>query len=122
LAARAKRAEKVRGRIREFERVMQLMERFKQHADVLENAVGADFAMKGPGRRYVHRAADLPFIAERLLSSYLLIVAFPAVDALDGGGILMALERARSTICDMLSDLPPDGGGDQAVSNANRPA
>jgi hypothetical protein len=101
---------------------MELMERFKQHAGAVEKAVGANFVMRGPGKRYVHRVADLPFIAERLLSSYLLIVEFPSLDALEGGGILMTLERARSTICDMLGDLPPDGGGDRALSNANRSA
>jgi hypothetical protein len=108
------------GVLREVERVMRLIARFNQHSAVLESAIGGNFVTRGPGKRYIHRAADLPFIAERLLSSYVLVVVFRSVEALDSDGVLLALGRARSTICDMLGDLPPDGGGDRALSNANR--
>ncbi len=103
-----------------FSRYLDTLERFKQHAAVLDAAVGAEFVKRGPGKRYVHRQADLPFIAERFLSSYLLIIAFGDPDLVDEGGAVLALERARSGICTMLEDLPPDNGGDRALSNANR--
>ena len=106
----------------EVSRYMDALDRFKQHSAVLDSAVGADFVKRGPGKRYVHRSADLPFIAERFLSAYLLIIAFEHADVLDEGGAILALERARSAVTDMLETLPPDGGGDRALSNANRRA
>jgi len=94
--------------------------RFEQHAAVLERAVGVDFVRKGPGKRYLHRQADLPFIAERFLSSYVLIIGFRAAGDVDAQGVVLALERARATISDLLAGLPPDGGGHEAISNAMR--
>jgi hypothetical protein len=94
--------------------------RFEQHAAVLARAVGVDFAKKGPGNRYLHRHADLPFIAERFLSSYVLIIGFREAADVDAQGVVLALERARATICDLLAGLPPDGGGHEALSNAMR--
>jgi len=93
---------------------------FEQHAAVLGRTVGVDFVKKGPGKRYMHRQADLPFIAERFLSSYVLIIAFREAADVDAQGVVLALERARATICDLLARLPPDGGGDEAISNAMR--
>src|SRR5262245_32269210 len=110
----------VQNRAREIARLGVRAERFKQHAAVLDDVVGIDFVRKGPGKRYVHRQANLPFIAERFLSSYLLIIAFRDVSAVDAQGVVLALERARATISDMLGSLPPDGGGYEAVSNAMR--
>jgi hypothetical protein len=97
-----------------------LLERSKQVAAALDAAVGADFVKRGPGKRYVHRQADLPFIAERFLSAYLLILAFSDAAAVDEGGAVFGLERARSVISALLEDLPPDGGGDRALSIAKR--
>ena len=96
------------------------IERFKPRFALLDEAVGVDFVRKGPGKRYVHREAALPFIAERYLSSYLLIIAFRDVDAVDAQGVVLALERARSVISDMLGDLPPDDGGDRAIAQSQR--
>jgi len=96
--------------------------RFKQHSALLDEACGVDFVRKGPGKRYVHREAALPFVAERLLSSYLLIIAFRDVRAVDAQGVVLCLERARSIISDMLGDLPPDDGGDRAIAYSQRPA
>jgi hypothetical protein len=89
---------------------------------LLDEAVGVDFVRKGPGKRYVHREAAFPFVAERFLSSYLLIIAFGDVGAVDAQGVILALERARSVISDMLGDLPPDDGGDRAIAHSQRPA
>jgi hypothetical protein len=94
--------------------------RFEQHAAVLERAVGVDFVKKGPGKRHLHRQPDLPFIAERFLSSYLLIIAFREAADVDAQGVVLALERARPTISDLLAGLPPDGGGHEAISNSMR--
>ena len=98
------------------------IEQFEPHAAALDEAVGVDFVRKGPGKRYVHREAALPFIAERYLSSYLLIIAFRDVGAVDAQGVILALERARAVISDMLEDLPPDDGGDRAIAHSQRPA
>ena len=106
--------------ISRYLRYFDSLERSKQCSPVLDAAVGADFVKRGPGKRYVHRQADLPFIAERFLSSYLLIIAFGAPAAVDQGGAVLALERARGVICAILEGLPPDGGGARALSSANR--
>jgi hypothetical protein len=106
----------------EASRYLNALERIKQYAAALDAAAGAEFVKRGPGKRYIHRQADLPFIAERFLASYILIIAFDDPDAVDRGGAVLALERARSAISTMLEDLPPDGGGDRALSNVNRGA
>ncbi len=89
---------------------LELMESFDRLTASVEKRVGPAFVKRGPGKRYIHRDAELPFVVERLLSSHLL----------DEGGVV--LERARPTICDMLEGLPPDDGGDRAFSSAKRPA
>lgn len=98
------------------------LKRFRPHSALLDEAVGVDFVRKGPGKRYVHREAARPFIAERFLSSYLLIIAFNDVGAVDAQGVVLTLERARSVISDLLGDLPPDHGGDRAIAHSQRPA
>ena len=96
------------------------VERIKPLSALLDETVGVDFVRKGPGKRYVHRGAEFPFIAERLLSSYLLIIAFREVSAVDAQGVVLTLERARPVISDMLGDLPPDDGGDRAIAHSQR--
>jgi hypothetical protein len=103
-------------------RYLDALQRIPRYAAALDAAAGAEFVKRGPGKRYIHREADLPFIAERFLASYILIIAFEDPDVVDGGGAILALERARSAISTMLEDLPPDGGGDRALSNVNRGA
>jgi hypothetical protein len=109
-------------RARALARYNARIERFKPHSALLDEAIGVDFVRRGPGKRYVHREAALPFVAERFLSSYLLIIAFRDVGAVDAQGVVLALERARSVISDMLGDLPPDDGGDRAIAHSQRPA
>jgi hypothetical protein len=108
--------------IRMLYRHIRFTNRFNEHSGVLDAVVGADFVRRGPGKRYVHDPADLPFIAERFVASYLLIIEFGFGAVLEERGAVRALEKARPVICDMLADLPPEDGGDRAVSNAGRVA
>lgn len=95
---------------------------FDRALDTIESLLGSDFVKRGPGKRHIHTEPGNMFVAERLLSSYLLIVLFTDDNAPDSVGATWVLEKERAALCDLLQDLPPDDDGDRALASARRPA
>jgi hypothetical protein len=105
---------------REFIRPIDLPkyeERKKDCIELLENRFGKNFLRKGRGKRFLHNEKNNLFIAEQLLSTYLLIIFFKKPFNLFKCSSI--LDKEKEVINDVLGRLPPLGGGG-GTSGANK--
>lgn len=110
-----------------FENV-HFLEEFRRANEVLEATFGLDFLRRRAARQHLHEEPRFSFVAQPLLSAYLLILVF--TDKFRRGGppdlarVSWEIDKSLVTLRELVRNLPPDSGGGgpgAAVQKLTRP-
>jgi hypothetical protein len=93
---------------------------FERACATVRSIFGADCLHNGKWRRHLHHEPDNWFVAEKVLSTYHLIVLFDE-EYVNDEWIGATLDHARPVLAGIIPTLPPlDGGGRAADATEER--